>query len=60
MDLRHRNNVSVMGVRTSTLMFSHGLGCNQAMCNYLAPQFYEHFHVVMYDLVGAGQPALHT
>lgn len=54
MDLLHRNNVSVMGNGTSTLVFSHGFGCNQAMWNYLAPHFLEHFRVVMYDLVGAG------
>ena len=54
MDLRHRNNVSVMGNGSSTLVFSHGFGCNQAMWNYLAPQFSKRFRVVMYDLVGAG------
>ncbi|WP_395607007.1 alpha/beta fold hydrolase [Pseudomonas sp. B22129] len=54
MNLQHRNNVSVMGSGTSTLVFSHGFGCNQAMWNYLAPQFFDRFRVVMYDLVGAG------
>lgn len=54
MDLHHRNNVSVMGHGTSTLVFSHGFGCNQAMWNDLAPQFFERFRVVTYDLVGAG------
>lgn len=54
MDLRHRNNVNVMGNGTSTLVFSHGFGCNQAMWNDLAPPFLEHFRVVLYDLVGAG------
>ncbi|UII69196.1 alpha/beta hydrolase [Pseudomonas sp. HN11] len=54
MDLRQRNNVSVMGKGSSTLVFSHGFGCNQAMWNYLAPHFLERFRVVMYDLVGAG------
>jgi len=54
MDLRHRNNVSVMGNGASTLVFSHGFGCNQAMWSYLAPQFSARFRVVMYDLVGAG------
>ena len=58
MDLRHRNNVSVMGNGASTLVFSHGFGCNQAMWNYLAPAFFERFRVVMYDLVGAGQSDL--
>ena len=54
MDLRHRNNIRVKGNGSSTLVFSHGFGCNQAMWNYLAPQFFERFRVVMYDLVGAG------
>lgn len=54
MNLKHRNNVSVMGNGTATLVFSHGFGCNQAMWNYLAPQFIERFRVVLYDLVGAG------
>ncbi len=54
MDLRHRNNVNVMGNGSSTLVFSHGFGCNQAMWNDLVPHFLEHFRVVLYDLVGAG------
>ncbi|AZF21928.1 alpha/beta fold hydrolase [Pseudomonas sp. R3-52-08] len=54
MDLRHRNNVNVMGRGAATLVFSHGFGCNQAMWNYLAPHFLERFRVVLYDLVGAG------
>ncbi|MGY2374497.1 alpha/beta fold hydrolase [Pseudomonas sp. SDO524_S393] len=54
MDLKHRNNVSVMGEGAATLVFSHGFGCNQAMWNYLAPHFLARFRVVMYDLVGAG------
>jgi len=54
MGLLQRNNVNVMGDGPSTLVFSHGFGCNQAMWNYLAPQFKERFRVVMYDLTGAG------
>ncbi|WP_248730637.1 alpha/beta hydrolase [Pseudomonas sp. MWU13-2517] len=54
MDLSHRNNISVMGNGSATLVFSHGFGCNQAMWNYLAPYFLEQFSVVLYDLVGAG------
>lgn len=58
MTLEHRNNVSVMGEGSSTLVFSHGFGCNQAMWNYLAPSFTDHFRVVLYDLVGAGHSDL--
>ncbi|AZF05910.1 alpha/beta fold hydrolase [Pseudomonas sp. R5-89-07] len=54
MDLHHRNNVSVMGNGSSTLVFSHGFGCNQAMWNSLVPHFLKRFRVVLYDLVGAG------
>ncbi|WP_439865017.1 alpha/beta fold hydrolase [Pseudomonas antarctica] len=54
MSLKHRNNVAILGNGTSTLVFSHGFGCSQAMWNYLAPQFVDRFRVVMYDLVGAG------
>lgn len=54
MNLKHRNNVSVMGSGSATLVFSHGFGCNQAMWNYLAPPFIDRFRVVLYDLVGAG------
>ncbi|KAF1032857.1 MAG: Sigma factor SigB regulation protein RsbQ [Pseudomonas sp.] len=58
MSLQHRNNVSVTGKGSSTLIFSHGFGCNQAMWNYLAPHFTDHFRMVLYDLVGAGQSDL--
>lgn len=58
MNLQHRNNVNVTGKGSSTLVFSHGFGCNQAMWNYLAPHFADHFRVVLYDLVGAGQSDL--
>lgn len=54
MNLRQHNNVSVKGNGPSTLVFSHGFGCNQAMWNYLAPHFLGRFRVVLYDLVGAG------
>ena len=49
MGLLQRNNVNVMGDGHSTLVFSHGFGCNQAMWNDLAPQFADRFRVVMYD-----------
>jgi sigma-B regulation protein RsbQ len=52
MDLNHRNHVHVMGNGPSTLVFSHGFGCNQAMWNALAPHFLERFRVVLYDLDG--------
>jgi sigma-B regulation protein RsbQ len=58
MDLEHRSNVNVVGSGPSTLIFSHGFGCDQSMWNYLYPHFTEHFRVVLYDLVGSGKSDL--
>lgn len=60
MDLQHRNNIKVMGDGPSTLIFSHGFGCDQTMWRYLAERFTAHFKVVLYDLVGAGQSDLNA
>lgn len=58
MNLLHRNNVNVEGNGTSTLIFSHGFGCDQTMWSYLYRHFTSRFRIVMYDLVGAGQSDL--
>lgn len=58
MDLQHRNNVRVVGGGPSTLIFSHGFGCDQTMWHYLFQHFTSRFRVVMYDLVGAGKSDL--
>ncbi|KAF2394146.1 Sigma factor SigB regulation protein RsbQ [Pseudomonas frederiksbergensis] len=58
MDLQHRNNVKVLGEGPSTLVFSHGFGCDQTMWRYLVDHFTGRFKVVLYDLVGAGQSDL--
>ena len=54
MDIQRRNNVQVHGEGTSTLVFSHGFGCDQTMWHYLFQHFTSRFRVVLYDLVGAG------
>ncbi|NBB11180.1 alpha/beta fold hydrolase [Pseudomonas sp. SLFW] len=58
MGLRQRNNIRVEGSGPATLIFSHGFGCDQTMWRYLYRHFTDHFRVVMYDLVGAGQSDL--
>ncbi|MEO6679911.1 MAG: alpha/beta hydrolase [Pseudomonas sp.] len=58
MDLQHRNNVKVLGEGPSTLIFSHGFGCDQTMWRYLVDHFTGRFKVVLYDLVGAGRSDL--
>ncbi len=58
MDLKHRNNLNVMGEGPATLIFSHGFGCDQTMWRYLTGLFVDHFRVIVYDLVGAGRSDL--
>lgn len=58
MNLQHRNNVKVVGEGPSTLIFSHGFGCDQTMWRYLLDHYTSRFKVVLYDLVGAGQSDL--
>ncbi|WP_445570648.1 alpha/beta fold hydrolase [Pseudomonas sp. E102] len=55
MDLKHRNNLNVIGEGPATLIFSHGFGCDQTMWRYLIGHFVDHFRIVVYDLVGAGR-----
>ncbi|MFJ4346558.1 alpha/beta fold hydrolase [Pseudomonas sp. NPDC089401] len=54
MDIERRNNVHVHGDGKTTLIFSHGFGCDQSMWKYLLPHFKARFRCVAYDLVGAG------
>lgn len=58
MSIQHRNNVTVLGKGTATLIFSHGFGCDQTMWSYLVNHFTDRFKVILYDLVGAGQSDL--
>jgi sigma-B regulation protein RsbQ len=58
MSVQSRNNVSVVGDGATTLIFSHGFGCDQTMWSYLIDHFTSRFKVVLYDLVGAGQSEL--
>lgn len=53
-----RNNVHVTGRGPTTLMFSHGFGCDQSMWRLMAPAFAERFKVVLFDLTGSGKSDL--
>ncbi|MDM0000589.1 alpha/beta hydrolase [Variovorax sp. J22P240] len=54
MSVEQRNNVKVLGSGPTTMVFSHGFGCDQNMWRFLAPQYAERFRTVTFDLVGAG------
>ena len=54
MDVTQRNNVRVLGEGTTTVLFSHGFGCDQNMWRFLAPDHAKRYRVVLFDLVGSG------
>lgn len=58
MSLQLRNNVQVVGDGPTTLILSHGFGCDQSMWKFLLPHFITRFRVITYDLTGAGQSDL--
>lgn len=50
-----RNRVTVRGSGPKTIVFGHGLGCDQSTWDDVAPHFERDFQVVRYDLTGSGQ-----
>jgi sigma-B regulation protein RsbQ len=58
-DVIQRNNVRVSGKADGPVMlFAHGYGCDQSMWRLVAPSFEDHYRVVLFDHVGAGQSDL--
>jgi len=55
-----RNNVNVEGHGPTTIMFSHGFGCDQNMWRYVAPAFAADYRVVLFDHVGSGRSDIST
>jgi sigma-B regulation protein RsbQ len=53
-DIVTRNNVRISGRGTQTMLFAHGFGCDQNMWRFVAPQFEDHYRVILFDYVGAG------
>jgi sigma-B regulation protein RsbQ len=49
-----RNNVQVRGAGPRTLVFAHGLGCDQNVWRRLAPRFERDHRIVLFDYVGSG------
>ena len=54
MSVLTRNNVTVSGAGTQTIIFAHGFGCDQHMWRFVAPAFADRYRVVLFDHVGAG------
>lgn len=50
-----RNNVVIQGKGEQVIMFAHGFGCDQTMWRFIAPEFLEHYKVVLFDYTGSGR-----
>src|SRR3954467_3881144 len=57
-DIRARNNVTVLGAGTQPMLFAHGFGCDQHMWRFVAPTFEPDYRVVLFDYVGSGRSDL--
>jgi sigma-B regulation protein RsbQ len=53
-----RNNVRIIGYGDQVMMFGHGFGCDQNTWRSITPAFTDHFKIVLFDYVGAGQSDL--
>ncbi len=58
MDVNTRNNVTVIGHGSPTLIYGHGFGCNQDMWEAITPAFKAHCKQVLFDYVGCGRSDL--
>ncbi len=50
-----RNNVTIFGKGTQTMLFAHGFGCDQNMWRFITPAFENDYKIVLFDYVGAGK-----
>ena len=57
-NILHRNNVKVIGSKGPTILFAHGLNCDQTSYKYITEAFKENFKLVLFDFVGAGKSDL--
>lgn len=55
MNISERNNIKIIGNGTQTLMFAHGFGCDQNTWKLVTPAFSEHYKIILFDYIGAGQ-----
>lgn len=50
-----RNHVTIRGAGERTIVFGHGLGCDQTVWERVAPAFESGWRVVLFDHVGSGR-----
>ena len=50
-----RNNVTVHGTGSKSMLLVHGYGCDQNMWRFIIPQFKDDYKLILIDLVGSGK-----
>lgn len=58
MNIIERNNVKILGNGEKTIVFGHGLGCDQQMWSHLTKALEDHYRLVLFDYVGSGRSLL--
>ena len=55
MNIIQRNNVNVKGKGEQTLLFAHGLNCDQNSYKYITGAFEDDYQLVLFDFIGSGK-----
>jgi sigma-B regulation protein RsbQ len=50
-----RNNVTVFGQGTQSMLFAHGFGCDQNMWRFVTSYFEKDYQIILFDYVGSGK-----
>lgn len=58
MSIYYRNNITIQGSGSRTMVLVHGFGCDQQMWRFVAPAFADDYRVVLFDHVGSGRSDL--
>jgi len=58
MNIRHRNNVHILGDHGPVILYAHGFGCNQKMWDLITPSFANTHRQILFDYVGSGRSDL--
>lgn len=53
--IMRRNNVTVLGSGSQTLVLAHGLGCDQRIWHKVVPLLGRQYRLVLFDYVGMGE-----
>lgn len=53
-DVISKYNIKIMGDGAKTIVFGHGLACNQNTWQFLTPYFQDQYKIILFDYIGSG------